>query len=69
MHFNILCDLIDLLRISALVILFFFPILQEASGHEDGEDADGEEEDFDMEGEETSEGSDSDELDEKGEII
>ncbi|MEQ2296821.1 Kinesin-like protein kif21a [Ameca splendens] len=37
----------------------------EASGHEDGEDADGEEEDFDIEGEETSEGSDSEELDEK----
>uniref|UniRef100_A0A3Q2C761 Kinesin family member 21A n=1 Tax=Cyprinodon variegatus TaxID=28743 RepID=A0A3Q2C761_CYPVA len=43
----------------------FLHVLQEASGHEDGEDADGEEDDFDMEGEESSEGSDSEELDEK----
>lgn len=44
----------------------FLFILQEGSGHEDGEDADGEDEDFELEGDETSDESDSEELDEKG---
>ncbi|XP_026182746.1 kinesin-like protein KIF21A [Mastacembelus armatus] len=37
----------------------------EGSDHEEGEDANGEEEDFDIAGEETSDGSDSEELEEK----
>uniref|UniRef100_A0A3B5AP92 Kinesin-like protein n=1 Tax=Stegastes partitus TaxID=144197 RepID=A0A3B5AP92_9TELE len=44
-------------------------VLQEASDHDEAEDADGEEEEFDVAGEETSDESDSEELDEKGEII
>uniref|UniRef100_A0A7N9APL7 Kinesin family member 21A n=1 Tax=Mastacembelus armatus TaxID=205130 RepID=A0A7N9APL7_9TELE len=39
--------------------------LTEGSDHEEGEDANGEEEDFDIAGEETSDGSDSEELEEK----
>ena len=39
---------------------------QEGSDHEEGEDADVEEEDSDMAGDETSDGSDSEELEEKG---
>uniref|UniRef100_A0A7N8WW91 Kinesin family member 21A n=1 Tax=Mastacembelus armatus TaxID=205130 RepID=A0A7N8WW91_9TELE len=40
-------------------------VTAEGSDHEEGEDANGEEEDFDIAGEETSDGSDSEELEEK----
>jgi len=41
---------------------------QEASDREEGEEADGEEEDFDIPGDDTSDDSDSEELEEKGEM-
>uniref|UniRef100_A0A7N8XMD3 Kinesin family member 21A n=1 Tax=Mastacembelus armatus TaxID=205130 RepID=A0A7N8XMD3_9TELE len=47
------------------VFIVFLLRRQEGSDHEEGEDANGEEEDFDIAGEETSDGSDSEELEEK----
>lgn len=45
---------------------FPFVCFQEASDHDEGEDADAEEDEYDLAGDETSEDSDSEELDDKG---